>query len=60
MCREQPRVADMRFLERIVLPEISGNLLRHSSVKVKWFGAVPFPKHDAWEGFVGEQRRNGG
>jgi len=55
--RPIPRVGDMKLLARIVLPQIQNSLLRHSSVPIRkaWGDAQPFPKHEPWEGFVGQQ-----
>jgi hypothetical protein len=51
------RVGDMDFLRRTVQPLIEGRCLRHSSVKLpKSYGPYrPFPDHEPWEGFVGQQ-----
>lgn len=52
--RDLRRVEDMKFLQREVLPYIQKSILRHSSVPVKWL-SEPFPPHDEWKGFVGQQ-----
>jgi len=52
--QRQPRVADMRWLARKVLPKIKKSLLRHSSIPVRW-PSVPFPDHAPMEGFIGQQ-----
>lgn len=56
----QPRLADMIFLQRWVLPLIQNSLVRHSSYPVKWPGALPFPPHTPILGFVGQQYDNKG
>jgi len=51
-----PRVGDMRLLQKHVLPIISKSLLRHSSVDAtRWGECLPFPEHEPWDGFVGQQ-----
>lgn len=57
--RPQPRVADMKFLRSHVYPEVSGSILRHSSVRVPW-ESVPFPEHEPYDGFVGQQHNEEG
>lgn len=51
-----PRGGDMVYLQRIVLPQLRGRLLRHSSVPVPpaW-NAVPWPICGPYAGFVGQQ-----
>jgi len=51
-----PRVGDMRILQKYVLPYVYKDLLRHTSVPVKWGGTNrPFPDHPDFDGFVGQQ-----
>lgn len=52
--RRQRRVVDMRWLRDRVHPLVRGSMLRHSSVPTKW-PSVPFPKHEEYHGFVGQQ-----
>lgn len=51
---KQKRVADMKFLSRYVHPSVEDSLLRHSSVETKW-PSLPFPSHEPYDGFVGQQ-----
>ena len=53
--REQQRGDDMLFLEKYVFPEVCHSIMRHSSVRVKWPEAIPFPAHPPYEHFVGRQ-----
>lgn len=54
-CRlRQKRVMDMKFLRDHVYPHVEGSILRHSSVRVSW-DSVPFPDHEPYDGFVGQQ-----
>lgn len=48
------RLDDMRLLRDVAWPVMAGRTLRHSSVPVEW-ESRPFPPHEPWEGFVGEQ-----
>ena len=52
--RRQMRVMDMRWLRDKVHPLIQGSLLRHSSVPTKW-PHIPFPSHQKYNGFIGQQ-----
>lgn len=56
---KQRRVDDMKFLQRQIHPMIKHSLLRHSSVPMK-FPHVPFPEHETYVGFVGQQFDNKG
>ena len=56
MEKRVPRVGDMRLLQQHVLPVIEKTLLRHSSVDVsRWSEYSPFPEHEPFDGFVGQQ-----
>ena len=60
MCTtRQRRVRDMHWLRDRVHPLIAGSMLRHSSVKTPW-PCVPFPAHEPYEGFVGQQHEADG
>jgi hypothetical protein len=48
------RVEDMHLLRLYIYPHIENSLLRHSSHPLRW-DSKPFPSHEAWEGFVGQQ-----
>lgn len=48
------RLDDMRLLRDRAWPVMAGRTLRHSSVPVEW-DSRPFPPHEPWDGFVGEQ-----
>lgn len=50
-----PRVGDMHYLARYIEPQVRGSMLRHASLPVPWPGAVPFPPHAEYDGFVGQQ-----
>ncbi len=52
--RRQRRVQDMYWLRDRVHPLIQHSLLRHSSVHTRW-RYVPFPSHEPYDGFVGQQ-----
>ena len=52
--RPQKRVADMKWLASKVQPLIAHSLLRHSSVSTPW-ESIPFPPHEKYDGFVGQQ-----
>jgi hypothetical protein len=52
--KKQRRVDDMRFLAKRIYPQIENSILRHSSVHVRW-PYVPFPAHEPYGGFVGQQ-----
>jgi len=56
----QARGADMTWLTRWILPQIQTSLMRHSSQKVRWPGALPFPPHEEYKGFVGQQHDDNG
>lgn len=56
------RVGDMMLLKKLILPLIINSTLRHSSVPIKdeWGPIEPFPDHEEFEGFVGQQYDNQG
>jgi len=53
--RNQKRVKDMRFLDQYVYPLVKHSVLRHSSYVLNKWTWDPFPEHDSYDGFVGQQ-----
>lgn len=51
----QKRVKDMRFLNEYVYPLVKDSTLHHSSQVLKKWKFKPFPPHDYYDGFVGQQ-----
>jgi len=57
--RPQARVMDMKWLDSRVQPLIQSSVLRHSSIETRW-PTTPFPLHEEYEGFVGQQHDGDG
>lgn len=47
-------VQSAQLMQLSIYPHIKDNLLRHSSVPVEW-PYEPFPPHESWNGFIGQQ-----